>query len=50
MIVEDNGAWYVVQSVFNDNVVGPFDNREDAERWLRCYHLGQEQIENGVQE
>lgn len=35
MIVEDNGAYYIVRSVFIDDIIGPFDNEEDAEKWLR---------------
>lgn len=37
MAVEDNGSWYVVKNVFDDNIVGPFDSREDAEYWMSCY-------------
>lgn len=35
MIVEDNGAYYIVRSVFIDDIIGPFDNEEDAEKWLQ---------------
>lgn len=42
MIVEDNGAYYVVKSVFTNKIIGPFDTKEDAERWI--------QIQEGVQE
>lgn len=50
MIVEDNGAWYVVTSVFNDKVVGPFDNKEEAEHWLNCYRQTKFNISAGVPE
>lgn len=35
MIVEDSGAYYIVRSVFNNEIIGPFDNEEDAEKWLQ---------------
>lgn len=50
MIIEDNGAWYVVTSVFQDKVIGPFDNKEEAENYLRCYHQTKRNIEMRVAE
>lgn len=50
MIVEDNGVWYVVTSVFNDKVNGPFDTKEDAEHWLRCYRHAEFLYSNGSDE
>lgn len=35
MIVEDNGAYYIVRSVFIDDIIGPFDNEQEAEKWLQ---------------
>lgn len=44
MIVEDNGAYYIVKSVFEDKVIGPFDNKEDAEHWVNCYRQAENRI------
>jgi len=35
VIVEDNGAYYIVRNVFVDDIIGPFDNIEDATKWLQ---------------
>lgn len=50
MIIEDNGAWYVVTSVFNDKVNGPFDTKEDAERWVSAYRQAEFLIKTGSPE
>lgn len=50
MVIEDNGAWYVVTSVFQDKIIGPFDNKEDAERWLSRYRQEKFNISAGVPE
>lgn len=50
MIVEDNGAYYVVKSVFTNKIIGPFDTKEDAEHWVNCYNVADMRIQEGVQE
>lgn len=50
MIVEDNGAYYIVKSVFEDKVIGPFDNKEDAERWVSAYRQAEFLIKTGSPE
>lgn len=50
MIVEDNGAYYIIKSVFEDKVIGPFDNKEDAKRWVDCYRQAEFNIKEGVPE
>jgi hypothetical protein len=34
LIVEDNDQFYIVKSVFQDKVIGPFETREEAENYL----------------
>lgn len=34
MIIEDNDVFYIVKSVFKDEVIGPFETREEAENYL----------------
>jgi hypothetical protein len=50
LIVEDNDQFYVVKSVFNDNIIGPFETKEDAERWLQCYRHAEFLHSNGSPE
>lgn len=50
MIIEDKDAYYIVKSVFEDKVIGPFDNKEDAERWVSAYRHAETLIENGSPE
>jgi hypothetical protein len=50
LIVEDNDAFYIVKSVFMNDVIGPFETKEDAEHYLSCYRHAQFLIDNGVSE
>lgn len=34
MIVEDDGLFYIVKSVFNNEIIGPYETREEAERLI----------------
>lgn len=40
MIIEDDGAYYVVRSVFLDDIIGPFETKEDAESWITTNTTG----------
>lgn len=46
LIVEDNDQFYIVKSVFRDDIIGPFETKEDAERYISSYRL----IDNGANE
>jgi hypothetical protein len=50
LIVEDNDQFYIVKSVFKDDVIGPFETKEEAERYLSAYRHANFLIENGVPE
>jgi|688.fasta_scaffold106305_8 hypothetical protein len=50
LIVEDNDQFYIVKSVFQDKVIGPFETKEEAERYLSCYRHANFLIDNGVSE
>lgn len=50
MIVEDNDSYYIVKSVFQDKLIGPFDTKEEAERWVSAYRQAEYLIENGSPE
>jgi hypothetical protein len=50
LVVEDNDQFYIVKSVFQDKVIGPFETKEEAERWVSAYRHAELLIENGVPE
>lgn len=47
MIVEDNQDWFIVKNVFDDSIIGPFEDREDAENWLRSNNQ-EETLQNEI--
>ena len=50
LIVEDNDQFYIVKSVFKDELIGPFETKEDAQCYLRAYRHAEFLIENEVPE
>jgi hypothetical protein len=50
LIVEDNEQYYIIKSVFQDKLIGPFNTKEEAERWVSAYRQAELLIENGVNE